>query len=469
MNKKKTHVVRPLELNVRAKLTTRGLDIIVNQEHFPITYPKEIWQAYPQSAKEILMDNLAYSATIFLPQMLGLGEITYQTARPLSEVFLFKNAIYDTSISAIDDKQSSVSYLKSFFNTQFIFASARIKVPSTIHFKKTLRKKRTALVPFCFGKESLLTMSLCQEIGVRPILIYCVEPANTYEYHHKKKLIKEFKLATGRDVYVVNYQPGIFRSGRHWNLNTDLGWGLHTTDYVLLMLPFAHYFKADYLLLGNEQQCSESFINTEGLLTFIAAYDQHHDWTPQQALLASLLLGRRLEVGSLVDPLYELAITKILHHRYSDIARFQMSCLADNDKARQRRWCQSCSKCVEMFAYLSAFGFDFKKVGFTLNLFDRAHYPIYRSLLFQSDPLIPLTSYCDEETELSLYLATLHGCHGYTLERFRTKLLPLIVGRIGQLTKKYLGIHPTSVIPGEIKDKVLQIFREELKEFLPHD
>src|SRR3989339_2286240 len=107
MTKKIGKIKKPKYLNIDGQITKTGLNILINDESFPIEYPKEIWQKYSQNLKEILLDNLAYSSTIFLPQILNLSEINYRTARPLSESFLFKNGIYDMPTCAIADNQSS--------------------------------------------------------------------------------------------------------------------------------------------------------------------------------------------------------------------------------------------------------------------------------------------------------------------------------------------------------------------------
>src|SRR3989338_178737 len=358
----------PKNLRVNARITARGIIISLNGESFPVVYPKEIWSRYPTSLKEILRDNLAYSSTLFVPQMLNRKEIQYATARPLSETFLYKNGIYDMPISATVDGASSTEYIKRFFNSHYCFPQNRIRLPRKIIISKPTTK--TAIVPFSFGKESFLTFALCQELGIRPILVYFIEPTHRYEYLHKKVLMEKFKKDLGLKVYTVANNPGIFRYGARWNLTTELGWGTHTTDYVIMCLPFAHYFKASFIFLGNEQSCNDAFIDNENVLTYKAAYDQHCEWTGQQGLLATMLSGKQIEVASLLEPLYEIAETKILHQRYPKYGRYQMSCEAKTEHAKRKRWCQACTKCSYMYALCAAFNIDLEKVGFTENLFE---------------------------------------------------------------------------------------------------
>ena len=104
-------------IHVEATIEERGINIIVNGCVLPIVYPSRVWQAYPQQLKEVLRDNIALSSTYFVPQILGKNYIAYNTSRPISEAFLFKNGIYDMPNSALTDGVSSLSYIKKFINT----------------------------------------------------------------------------------------------------------------------------------------------------------------------------------------------------------------------------------------------------------------------------------------------------------------------------------------------------------------
>ncbi len=44
-----------------------GFEIKFRGQKYVVNYPDEIWQKYPQEAKDVLFDNLVYSETIHLP------------------------------------------------------------------------------------------------------------------------------------------------------------------------------------------------------------------------------------------------------------------------------------------------------------------------------------------------------------------------------------------------------------------
>lgn len=451
----------PKQLVVDARVKNYGLDIILNNEKFPLVYPKQIWSAYPADKKELLKDNIAYSATIFLPQIFGLGSIAYKTPRPVAESFLFENGIKEMPCCALVDAKSTVDYIKNFFNTKYYFAENKISVPRSIDFRLSKKMRVRAVIPFSFGKESALSFCLARELGIEPVLVNFIEPSNSYEYHHKKKLIKEFESEFNIKIHTVQNTPGAFRYGYHWNMKTELGWGLQTTEYALMSLPFLHRFGARYLILGNEQSCNDEFFDKENVLVCKAGYDQFSDWTPQQGILSSLLLGRKIEVVSFLEPLYEIAINKILHNRYPFFSKYLMSCMADNKAAKNKRWCASCVKCGYIYALCCAFNFNLKEIGFTANLFDRRHAKIYDHF-FHYDWQNPAYG-SQEELGLAFYFACKNGHRGASIDRFKKELLPKFEKNKDKLINKYLGLNKYANIPKIFEKKLLSIYHQELK------
>jgi hypothetical protein len=288
-----------------------------------------------------------------------------------------------------------------------------------------------------------------------------------YEHMHKQPLLEAFEKEIGSPVHVVNYQPGMLRSGKYFNLQTELGWGLQTTEYSLLCLPFAHAFDADMIVLGNEQSCNDTFFDREDMLVYKSAYDQHTDCTPQQSVVSSLLLGRNISVTSFLEPLYEIAITHILHHRYPEIGKFQMSCMADSENARERRWCQHCTKCGYIFALCAACGVNTAVIGFTENLFDQEHTGVFENF-FGYDPQNPVYG-SQEELGLAFLLASRAGHTGASIDRFNKEVRPKLEKDEERLRRTYLGINPDRNLSEEIRAPLLRIFTEELRDYMPYE
>lgn len=452
----------PKKITIGSSIRKYGIDIFVNKRPFPIKYPQKIWEKFPKELKNVLMDNLTYSSTIFLPQMLNLRKIQYETHRPLSETFLFKNGIYDMPISAIADKTSPEEYIKRFFNTRFLFKTNSIRTPSKVDFNKN--DHPIAIVPFSFGKESLLNLALCLELGIKPVPVLFVEPSHAYEYLHKKKLLKKIEKEFNVKVHIVENNPGLLRYGKIWNLNTELGWGLHTTDYVLMSLPFAYKYNASMIILGNEQGCSDYFYSKDGILIFEAAYDQHSDWTTQQSLLGSLLLGRKIDVVSFVEPLHEIAEMNILHKKYPTIGKYQMSCFASNKFAIKSRWCQQCTKCGYMYALAKGVGVDTKSIGFTEEMFDKKHEKAFDFFFNFNEEEPEYGTY--EEIVTAFYLAIKHGSKGYLLEKYKKEIFPKHKKEIKKYIRKYLSRVKEDNVPPKYRERLIRIFDNKLSEYV---
>lgn len=445
-------------IRIASRIERTGICINVGGAPLRIVYPAKIWKAYPKKLKEVLRDNLAVSSTFFVPQILKLDHISYASAKPLGETFFFKNGIYDMATSAHTDGASSVAYVKRFMNTVASFKENDIKVPPYSDRSDPKRRKRI-IIPFTFGKESLLTVAVAREVGMHPYLLYVVEPAHAHEAVHKESLMDPFFKKTGLLVHKIGYEPGRVRYGQFWGKKTELGWGLQTTEYVLLSLPFLHYWNAGYVALGNEQSCGEASMDDEGLLTYWTAYDQNPDWTPQQGLLASLMLGRDVGVASLVEPLHEIAEIAVLHRRYGEFAQFQTSCLAIGQKARSNRWCQNCEKCASMYTFLLAVGVDPKRIGFTEDLFDRRHAHLYKKIFSDTQDAHYAV---EEEISLAFYLAMKRGRTGFVLDIFKKVILPKFKGRVGAYIGEYFGVHEAKNIPPHLREKVISIYKKEL-------
>jgi hypothetical protein len=450
----------PEKLTVNSSLTDSGITLTIGNNAFPITYDKDVWQRTSESLKEQLLSNLPMASTLYLPQILGKREIHYNTARPIGESFFLRNGIYDAPYCANVDGKSSTQYLKDFFNTRYLFAKDDIKTPASVQFEQQKKEKPRALVLFSFGKESLLSFALCRELGIEPILVTIIHPGFAYEWLHKKPLVEKFEKEFGVTVHTVDYQPGLLKEGKYFGLSTELGWGLHVTEYALLALPYAEVFNCDFVVCGNEQSCNDIYFDKEDVLIYRAGLDQHHDWTKSQGLLQSLLMGRALGAYSLLEPLYEISETKILHSRYPEIGKYQMSCFASSEGSKDRRWCQECDKCAYMYALLRGFNIDPKALGFTDNLFDEKHKHLYDTFFSRTDD----THFYGSQGELGLgFFASLqYGTDDYSLKRFTKELLPKFKDNFSEIREKYLGIHPTFQYPPEYIDRLNALFSDEL-------
>ena len=55
-----------------------GLTVNLENKRFQVSFPKEIWQNYPNDIKDVLTDNLIHLLTINLPMIAGFKKLKYK-------------------------------------------------------------------------------------------------------------------------------------------------------------------------------------------------------------------------------------------------------------------------------------------------------------------------------------------------------------------------------------------------------
>lgn len=445
-------------LKIDARQTQTGLEIVFRDNTYKISYPNGVWNSYPTQLRDVLFDNLVFAATIHLPLALGEDEIHYNTSTPIFQPYFFQNMVMDfPSCADVDQTKTSV-LLKQFMNLKIYFEDCRIKFP---HYENGV-SSNSSIVSLSFGKDSLLTYAICNEIGLSPKIVYIVEPSLKYEEKHKTALAEEFYKEFGVKLHKVVHTTGLLRDGVHLGVGkTELGWGLQSTEYALLLLPFTHKYGAKYILFGNEQSCGAYYFDREGYVCH-PAYDQSHVWTKQIDVMTQLMTANKVRTMSVIEPLNDIAVMKVLNHRYPEVAKYEMSCFTETEAGRNYRWCQSCSVCSKMYLLLVALGIDPKRVGFSRNMLAKDNKGFFSLFGGKSVSTYALTGLGRDEQLFAFYLAHKSGDRSDLVHEFSKEFLDEAKEREDELYKVFFGIHDSITMPPEIRDKVVTIYREEL-------
>src|SRR5690606_10354049 len=78
--------------------------------------------------------------------------------------------------------------------------------------------------------------------------------------------------------------------------------------------------------------------------------------------------GGDRSVNSLIEPLMDMMVQRILVKRYPQYAPYQMSCFAQTSSAANYHWCQDCAVCAKMYVLCVGGGVDPAAVGFTVDM-----------------------------------------------------------------------------------------------------
>lgn len=445
---------------VSRRVIHTGIEIKVDKKKYLLSYPTAIWEAFPHEYRLTFADSLAYLLTMHLV-LEKKKKLIYGFPPPVTEPFFFKGMIYSLPETTLTEGNGTTmsGLLKLLYNANLnIEFTGR---PRSSRFKNINRNNhKRAIIPFSFGKDSLLTFALCSDLGIAPYPIFFREPRSPFENRHKYRLAKRFLDEFGVNINVFPVKPGWLRqvTGKWW------GWDLLLTQYTLLILPFLFGTRSKYLFWAHEQSCNEYFYDQEGYLVN-PVYEQSFKW-----LLASnataRVLGCNSVFSSLIEPIHEMAITKILHSRYPSVAKYQMSCFADEKEAENKRWCGVCSKCARMYIFFRALGISPHRVGFRENMLSnkkRALFPIFSGNGIIEDSAFSQTQAAKEEQSLAFYLAYKRGVRGGLMEEFKKRLLAGVTRKESYLRKKFFGIHSTNTLPYELKSRILKIYQEELR------
>jgi hypothetical protein len=454
-------------LSVDAEYNGKGLEIRLNGGVYKVEYPAEIWGPLEEDAKKMIVDHVAFMSTNYLPIVLGKRGVVYGTRQPMMGSLAFESTVYDIPSSALLDGRSAVDYMCRYYNTDFVFEGGE-----TIVWGKKYRPRERAIISFTSGKESLLTLAVCRELGIEPILVNVVEPSNIYEEKHRRKLLKKMEAEYGVEWYMLRHEPGVFHDGHRMGYKpSSLGWGSQLLYYLFLYLPFLIQSRARYVFFGNENSCDKEALHPEGFRTNYC-FDQSSRWTLQMDNAARMLTGGSARVGSLVGPLNEIAVTKVLHDGYPDLAKYQMSCFCEDPPAEDHRWCCSCSKCARTNAFIRGLGHDPARVGFWRDMFTEEHAGLFSALNGAQTFGFDRSGLGREEQELALYMAAQREPENPFLQRYmKTSIYNGVSGEGGAGNERfhrdyafYMTPQPYPAMPEKLRERVYAVYNRILGE-----
>ncbi len=451
-------------LHIYSKVTEIGVEFTFRDMPYPIKYQQYVWQATPKETRIALKDNLVLATTMHLPLVLDTPIIIYHSGCPLLEPYFVQNFLKDIPSCTEVDGTSTDETVRKFFNTDYNFLDPDVIYPSEL----PVDSPYGALVGTSFGKDSLLTYAVANEIGLEPEMVYVIEQSMTYEQKHKTELARGFKNEFGKQLNILKHETGKFRDYPYLGVPfTEMGWGLQTTEYALELIPFAYALKAKYLLFGNEQTAASTYMDSEGRWTVHPCYDQSHRWTVHIDQITQMFSGRSVHTGSIIEPLMDMMIQYILAHRYPEIAKYQMSCFTETEAGRDYHWCHNCSICAKMYLMCAGSGVDPSKIGLRVNMLEREHKRFFTLFGGKSITMTYAHTKVGRDEQLfAFYLAAKRGVKAGLVEEFKASpLFQEAKDREEELQKTFCGLHTSISVPKELRNSVNSIYKEELNQF----
>ncbi|MGD2245705.1 MAG: creatininase family protein [Candidatus Aminicenantes bacterium] len=222
------------------------------------------------------------------------------------------------------------------------------------------------------GKDSLLSFGLLKELdkNVHPIFInesgrHWYTALNAYR-HFKKTYPETTRVWTNADrvfAWMLRHFPFIRKDFA--NVRSDEYPIRLWTVAVFLFgaLPLLKKRAAARLIIGNEYDTTAR-LSYQGITHYNGLYDQSRYF--DNALTRFFIRkGWNISQFSLLRPLSELLIEKILVERYPDLQRHQMSCHATHIEKDRVFPCGNCEKCRRIVGMLAALDADPNWCGYS--------------------------------------------------------------------------------------------------------
>jgi hypothetical protein len=367
----------------------------------------------------------------------------------------------DMTKAELWDRAPVLTYLKKFYNLSFDFKRGAAVFPEGI-FSTKKNSQPVAIVPFSFGKESLVTVAMCLEMGIKPVLVYSQEPSMTHEEDYKRRKLKEFGEKFKVDTFFVKNGPGLFRYDEAFKKKpgTEVGWASQTTLIAIQVLPFVYAYNADYIFFGSEYFVNE-YHYRDGWKVF-ESYDQCSFFTLHQDAMIRMLTEGRCQVKASLEPIDQINIFDILHHRYPEFGQYQFSCTAESPLFKHSQWCHKCYKCSRMYLFARTIGIDPASIGFKSDLLNEPG-------LFNNYFGREIKSGNKYELDFCFYTLWKRGDNSLYVKKFaKTRLKQMMSWK--KYYQHFTSIRPWLNLPEKYDKKMLKIFQEELdhlKEMLP--
>ena len=448
-------------MKIRTKIIDNGFAVGVNNRWIKNIYPKIVWSSFPISLRQILSDNAAYFFSIHF-SFENKGKIDYQFPPPNLLSFFTHGLWYSLPEAVLEipeAKFTSEKLLRDAYNSGLRTSFkghpylARSVIPPKII-------KNSFLLPFSFGKDSLLTYAVAKEIGLKPHPVFFIEPTSSFENANKAKLRLKFQKEFNETITQFPLNLGALRQkgGTLW------GWDMLLTQYTLLMIPYLYFWKPQYFFWSNEQSTNDVEKDKQGYI-INTTYEQGVFWTVHLNNLLRTFSSNTI-ISSIIEPLHEMAILYILHHRYPKVGNYQLSCFNDDPKSKKQKWCGNCYECARVYIFLLGVGVNPKQVGFVDDMLTLKKKNLY--YMFEHKELTrPLNILFQSwgERLLAFYLAYKRGIKGDLITLFAKELLPIVLKKKKELLTQYCGLHSTETIAKELQPKLLHIYRDEMSRF----
>jgi len=430
-----------------------GVKVKHKNKQYILKYPGDIWKNYSKSGGDFFIDNLAYLMTVVVPFVSRKNEINYNTNKPL--FFNEINEVIRKSIpgAVMDYNHNPKKVIKKFKSFDYNFKNKKIKKP-----KYNGKKKDKVILSLSFGKDSLLSLGICDELVLDPRLVYINDTVSPHENNMKLNFFRKICKENNFKGNIIINEIEHLNDFENWSMpESCLGYMHMVTSFCFLNLPVAYDHNAGWVVVGNERVLNRT-VDYNGKKIY-PSFDQSLYWTRKLNDIVNVSSNGKVGVFSVLQSLYDSMLMRVLYKRYPHLAKYQISCPC-LDASEYKRWCHDCSTCTTNYLHLVALDEDPKKAGFEENLFEKKYMKFYS--LFNGSEIdiyekIPLR----RDEELMLFYQAMHnGAKGKLIDIFKKKYLKEYLEKEDRILRRFNRVYLPKTVPNKFAKKLVSIYKE---------
>jgi len=450
-----------MNFTISTKPTKDGFHVLINQKSHTVVYPHHIWNAFPKELHQPFSELIAFISTAHFG-FHQKNKLQYMFPNPLAQSLYFYGlflAMPENNLHFPNRKYKTTDYLRQVFNSFYRISFSGHPRPQILTEKMYQPDMKTVMLPFTFGKDSLLTLAICKELEYKTLPIFILEPCQVYENKHKIKLIKKFKDEFGQDVITFSTPLADLKENRGF----VWGWDNFLTQYTFFLFPFIFFYKPAYFLWSNEKN-RNSYIYDNEKFILNPTMEQSSAW--MQLLNTGLrMYGITAQLGSILEPLTELAVFYILHYMYPQLAKYQSSCVNEMPAAFSKKWCEQCDECARVYIYLLSLGINPRTVGFQSNMLSltkRGYFQIFSEKQSNNENYIDQFIFHKNEKLYAFYLAYKRGIRTGVMQEFIHRYLKRVRSKKHLFQKQYFQMYESVSIPSALRKRALLLYNKFL-------
>lgn len=431
-------------MHFHTQQTEKGFSLSVSgnwiAEPCEFRFPEDIWKAFPR--KQAFINELAYITTLSVPLILKDTDVWYDT--PVPRFIEFYNRCFALAIPNLveyipeEDADDILRRLTTLNRHYFKDTN-----PETLPLKNTWNEKR-AVLPFTYGKDSLLSLVTLKALGYEVIPVYIDERMLPRGLALRNDLYKEFREQHNLEVRLVENEIQLLSDYQVLEISETRLYQVHVHFiYLMAMIPFCHYFDAPYIIFSNEfhNSLDQVFKGNHRCAHLVM---QSREVDKGLSRIAEQFSGGQITAVNPIDVLGDFSIHRILHEGFPEFAKYRISChleVTEHDK-----WCHDCYRCAQAFIFFLAMGIDPYREGFKTSMLElnkKHHFSFFRKDAHPDDKHHRFTS---EEEELAFLMARANGATGPLMDHFMEKFSSKPDSRRKKLEKRVFRLQ---TVPGK--------------------